>query len=198
MSRNTKIVLGVIAGIVGLCCLVAVVVAIFLPRYAERFADEAFAENPEEAAAVGEAILQYDLPAGFSEQTAMSFFGMNMVFITDDRVGENDASVIMIMSFPESFAGDPDRMQQQMEESFTQQSGRGNVDFQFAGSEDIVINDMNTTLNYYEGQTEGGVTVRQATAVFESDEGGPGMLMVVSPTDRWEQANIDSFIDSLR
>jgi hypothetical protein len=39
MSRNTKIVVGIIGGILAVCCLIAIVAALVLPQMFENFAD---------------------------------------------------------------------------------------------------------------------------------------------------------------
>lgn len=192
MSRNTKIILGIVGGLLALCCIAAIVVAIFVQRAGEQFA-EGF-DNPEAAAETAAEIVTYDLPPGFAEEGAMSFFGIDTVFISSDT---ND-SVIMFMAFPEMFAGNEAEMQQQMEDAMAENIGQEGISMQFVESRNVVINDSNTTVNIFEGTDENGTLVRQATAIFESNSGKPSMLMVFAPANRWESADLDGFIESLR
>lgn len=192
MSRNTKIVIGIIGGILGVCCLIAIVVALVLPRMFENFAEGM--DNPAEAAEVAESIVAYDLPSGYDEQGAMNFLGFRMVFI----VGPSDDSMIMLAEFPASLAGDEEQMQQQMRDAFANRTGTGqNVNLEFVSSEDVTINGAAATLGTYEGTDGQGNNVRQIVGVFEAKSGSPGMLMIFGDQDNWDDSGINQFIDSL-
>ncbi|MCP5098493.1 MAG: hypothetical protein GY943_23330 [Chloroflexi bacterium] len=194
MSRNTKIIVGIIGGILTLCCLIAIIGAIMLPRLTEQFVEETVVDDPAKAAEVGQSITNYDLPSGFSEEGGMSLLGINMVIASSENV---QGSVIMLMSFPESLAGDEAGMQRQMEQSFRQQNGSQNVQLAFEGTEDIIINGEGTTLTIYEGVDDNGLSVRQATAIFAADSGGPGMVMIFAPIDTWDAQGFDGFLTSM-
>ena len=191
MSRNTKIVVGIIAGIVGICCLVAVIAAIVLPRAFEGIA-EGF-DNPEAAAEVADAIVDYELPAGYEEQGAMNLLGFRMAFFT----GRNEQTVIMLAAFPDSLAGDEEQMQQQMRDAFANQTGSQNVNLEFVSSEDATINGADAVLSTYEGTDNEGNRVRQIIGVFETKDGGPGMLMIIGGQDNWDEGGISRFLESL-
>lgn len=193
MSRTTKIVLGVIGGLVALCCLITGIGFLLLPRFASQFADQVFSEDPAEAREVAGNIVDYDLPLGFNEEGAMNLFGISMVFMAS----EAQDGVIMLMSFPESLAGNEAEMQSQMEQAFNDQIGQQNVSLVYAGTEDFVINGENTTVNYFEGTDENGVAIRQATAVFADKSGNPAMFMIFAPTAAWERSDLVGFIESL-
>jgi uncharacterized membrane protein SpoIIM required for sporulation len=49
MSRNTKIVLGIVGGLLVICCLGVVIAVAFIPDMLANFADNAFTEDAEEA-----------------------------------------------------------------------------------------------------------------------------------------------------
>ena len=138
MSRNTKIVVGIIGGILGVCCLIAIVAALVLPRMFQNFAEGI--DNPAEAAEVAESIVDYDLPSGFEEQGAMNFLGFRMAFIS----GRDDQTMIMLAEFPASLAGDEEQMQQQMRDAFANRTGSQNVSLEYVGSEDVTINGSET------------------------------------------------------
>ena len=191
MSRNTKIVVGIIGGILGVCCLIAIVAALVLPRMFQNFAEGI--DDPAEAAEVAESIVDYDLPSGFEEQGAMNFLGFRMAFIS----GRDDQTMIMLAEFPASLAGDEEQMQQQMRDAFANRTGSQNVSLEFVGSEDVTINGSETTLGTYEGTDGQGNNVRQIIGVFETKSGSPGMLMIFGNQDNWNEGGISRFLDSL-
>jgi hypothetical protein len=191
MSRNTKIVVGIITGIVGLCCLIGVIAVLVLPRLASNFAEGV--DDPVAAAEVANSIVDYELPAGYEEQGSMNLFGFRMAFIT----GRNEQSVIMLAEFPAALAGDEEQMQEQMQEAFANQSGGQNVNLEFVGNEEITINGADATLATYEGSDDEGNRMRQIIGVFETKDGSPGMLMIVGDQDGWDEDGISRFIDSL-
>lgn len=193
MSRNMKIVLGIVGGIV-VCCSLAIIVAIVaLPRFASNFAEESFIEDAEEAAQIGQSIVNYELPSGYVEEGGMSFFGIDMVFAASTDVG----GVIMLMSFPDSLAGNEAEMQSQMEQTFLRQSGRQDMHLVYKGEEEVTINGETATLTIYEGTDERGVDVRQVTGIFQTKNEVPGMLMVFAPSDSWEDQGFDDFFASM-
>ncbi len=191
MSRNTKIVVGIIGGILGVCCLIAIVAALVLPRMFQNFAEGI--DDPAEAAEVAESIVDYDLPSGFEEQGAMNFLGFRMAFIS----GRDDQTMIMLAEFPASLAGDEEQMQQQMRDAFANRTGSQNVSLEYVGSEDVTINGSETTLGTYEGTDGQGNNVRQIIGVFETKSGSPGMLMIFGNQDNWNEGGISRFLDSL-
>ena len=194
MSRNMKIILGIIGGIVVCCSLSVIVGIIFLPRMASNFAEESFIEDPEMAAEVGQDIVNYELPSGYTEEGGMSFFGINMIFAAAPGVGDG---VIMLMSFPEALAGDEAEMQSQMEQTFRRQMGRQDMHLVYKGTEDVVINGETSALSIYEGTDEQGVDVRQMTGIFQTKNGAPGMLMIFGGLDNWDEQGFDDFLASM-
>jgi len=194
MSRNMKIVLGIIGGIV-ICCTFSVIAAVvLLPRLASTIAEESFIEDAEQAAEVGKGIVDYNLPNGYAEEGGMSILGIDMVFAASADANEG---VIMLMSFPESLAGNEAEMQSQMEQTFRRQSGRQNIHLIYKGEEEVTINGEAATLSVYEGTDERGVDVRQITGIFQTKSEAPGMLMILAPLDSWEDAGFDDFLASM-
>jgi hypothetical protein len=192
MSRNTKIVVGIIAGILGVCCIIAIVVALVLPRMFERFAQSV--DDPAAAAEVAGSIVDYELPSGYEEQGAMNFLGFRMAFIS----GRDEQAVIMLAEFPAALAGDEEQMQQQMRDAFSNQTGSQNVNLDFVGSETVTINGAEATLGTYEGTDDQGNSMRQILGVFETKSGSPGMLMIIGNQNNWDEGGISRFLDSLK
>lgn len=197
MSKNAKIALAIIGGLAIFCCLAVVIVTVLLPSVLgpalSQYTEQNFAESPEEAAKIGQEIVSYELPAGYQEQFGMSFLGVKMVAIVDD----SQDSVIMLMEFPNSMAADQEAMRQQLQQTWSQQGGSGNLNTQFISSEEVTIRDQTVTLSTYEGSDDQGNQVRQVIGVFEG-ENGIVMLMTVAPLDQWDEEAFDQFIESLK
>lgn len=191
MSRNTKIVVGIIGGILAICCIIAIIAVLVLPRMFANFAEGV--DDPAAAADVASSIVDYDLPSGYNEQGAMNLFGFRMAFIT----GPDENSMIMLAEFPASLAGDEEQMQQQMRDAFANQTGTQNAQLEYIGSENITINGADATLATYEGTDGQGNNIRQLLGVFEAKSGSPGMLMIFGHQDSWDEGGVSRFLDSL-
>jgi hypothetical protein len=195
MSRTTKIVIGIVGGLLLLCCLGIGLAALLLPRAVQNFAENSITDDPEQVAEVGQSILDYELPPGMQEEGAMGFAGIKMVFIT---AGPGNDAMVMLMQFPAIMQANEEEMRRQLEDAMTQQSGQQQFNMEVVSEDEVVINDQNTVLTTLEGTDENGNSIRQITGVFESKAGNPAMIMAISPIAAWEEANIDEFIESLR
>jgi hypothetical protein len=195
MSRTTKIVIGIVGGLLLLCCLGIGLAALLLPRAVQNFAENSITDDPEQVAEVGQSILDYELPPGMQEEGAMGFAGIKMVFIT---AGPGNDAMVMLMQFPAIMQANEEEMRRQLEDAMAQQSGQQQFNMEVVSEDEVVINDQNSVLTTLEGTDENGNSIRQITGVFESKAGDPAMLMAISPIAAWEEANIDEFIESLR
>ena len=196
MSRTTKIVIGIVGGLLALCCLGALAAVLILPTAVERFAENTFTDDPEQAAEVGQSIVDYELPVGMKEEGAMGFAGMKMVFFTSDT---RSNSMVMLMQFPTAMQMSEEDMQRQMEQALQQQGSQRQINnLEIVSVDEVVINDKKTALTTLEGVDENGNDFRQITGVFVSNDGGPAMLMAMGPVASWESNHIDEFIDSLK
>jgi len=195
MSRTTKIVIGIVGGLLLLCCLGIGLAALLLPRAVQNFAENSITDDPEQVAEVGQSILDYELPPGMQEEGAMGFAGIKMVFIT---AGPGNDAMVMLMQFPAIMQANEEEMRRQLEDAMAQQSGQQQFNMEVVSEDEVVINDQNSVLTTLEGTDENGNSIRQITGVFESKAGNPAMIMAISPIAAWEEANIDEFIESLR
>jgi hypothetical protein len=195
MSKNTKIVVGIIVGILLICCIGAAIAATILPRMASDFAEGAIIENPAQAAEIASSMVDYTLPPGFVEEGGMSILGIKTVFISSSA---ETGSAIVLMQFPAGMEGNEASMQQQMEDAFANQSGSQNYSVDYVSTETKTINGQPANLAFYEGTDDSGGEIRQVIGVFETKDGNTGMLMVIAPKNGWEQAGLERFLDSLR
>ncbi len=194
MSRNTKIVLGIVAVLLVLCICLCGISFIAL-QSAGQFLQQAVVTDATQVASTGADIAEYEVPAGYDEQFGMSLFGFSLVGFSTGQ-GEN-AGLIMLMQFPE-FAGlSQEEMEQQLRQSIQQQTDMGDLQLEPVDQLTRTIRDQEVALTVSEGTTSEGERVRQITGVFQG-RGGPTLLMVLGPVDGWDQAGVDAFISSIR
>ncbi len=199
MSRELKIVLGVVGGLIVACCLIFGALFLILPRVAERFVETAFTEDSEQAAEVAQSILDYELPDGYSEKMAMSFAGMKMVMITPDMVAKEKETGLffMLMQFPSGAQVNEKEMQRRMEEAYAEQTGQSDLQMDVVDTDEVIINGETVTLTITEGTDSSGESVRQVTGVFPANDGSPAMLMITGLPTKWDADAYDQFFNSL-
>jgi hypothetical protein len=192
MSRNTKIVLGIIGGLVACCCIVALAFTLLLPRFGAQFA-ESFVSTDEGAAEVARSMVDFNQPAGMEEEVAVNFFGMKTAVFR----GSDEQSLIILMQFPSALAGNEEEMRRQMDESFGRQFGIDDQRLEVISREDVTINGQPATLTTSES-ADLERTVRQVVGIFQSKDGSPAMVVAVAPVDRWQADGIDRFLESIQ
>lgn len=196
MSRNTKIVLLVVGGLLALCCMVTVAVLVIVPMFVASVAGDAVVEEGE-AGDVGQEIVDYELPPGYKEEGGMQVLGMKMVFITPE--GGGDEQMIALMQLPAGIPLDEETMRQQMQEAVGQQAGKqGNVPFTVMATEEAVINGKPAVLTTMEGADENGNSMRQVFGIFEAKNGGGAMVMVMGNVESWNETAVNQFLTSIR
>lgn len=197
MSTTTKVILGILA-VLGLCCIVSVIAVVAGGAWLGSQVEQGVIEDPEEAAAAGQAIVNYELPSGYREEGAMNLMGlMEMVFITRGSTDTDTDMVIFLARFsiPGLSESDTDEMKEQMQQGMTGGGSSGGVTFTEVDSRQITINGDPTTLTISEGESD-GQTVRQAAAGFVSD-GKPAMVMIMGPAESWDDDAVEEFLASM-
>lgn len=195
MSNRTRNAVGIVVALLLLCCISVAVVATIGPRLLENFVADSFTDEPGDAAAIGQEIVDYELPAGYEEEGGMSVMGMQTVFIESRR-----GISIMLMKFPEALAGDQDQMREMME----QQTGMGTYDLAEVEREEVTINGETAVLRTSEGRVaadesgDASLRMRQITGVFQAKDGSPAMLMITGPAEGWDERGINAFLGSLQ
>ena len=193
MSRNTKIILAIVAGLSFICCIGAATVIYLFPRVASNIGEESFVSTEEKAAEIGASIIDYELPPGFSEATGMDFLGMRMVLISSSN---RSGMMITLTQLPSSFGTNEEEFRRQAETLFEEQSGQRNTDLTAVESQTVTINGAPAILTTYQG-SNGGTEIRQVSGFFEGNDGKVAMLMVSGPVGSWNQEAFDTFIKSL-
>ena len=190
MSRSTRIVLGTLAGLLFLCCVASLGLALFGSRLVSR----AVVTDPTRVASVSAQIVSYRLPSGFGEMFASDILGIKVVAIgpTDPKA---DLLIIMLMQLPAAMNVSQDNLRQQMEAALTQQTGFGSGDLRLIGTEHAVILDQDVTLTVREGQAGNGQTLRQVSGLFDGPN-GLVFLFVTGAAATWNQSLLDQFLAS--
>ena len=65
------------------------------------------------------------------------------------------------------------------------------------GSQQVIIRGQMVEMDIYEGTSSSGMVFRQMVGTFEG-KNGTALLMIISPTDSWDQPSLDAFIASIR
>jgi hypothetical protein len=195
MSRNTKIVLVVLGGLLAVCCMITVGFFLIVPAFVSRVTTDSVVEGGA-AADVGQEIVNYELPSGYKEEGGVQLLGMKMVFITPEGGGDQ---FMALMQFPAGIPLNDEDMRKQMQDAIGQQAGRrGNVAFSVVSTEQAVINGQPAVLTTLEGTDENGGTVRQVFGVFEAKNGSGAMLMVMGDAASWDETAVNQFLASIR
>lgn len=200
MSKNTKIILGIIGGVIVLCMCVCLGGWAALKIGGSSLAETMAIEDPAEAASLGHAMLDYTLPAGYQEKFAVNFFVMKMVLISRGEANIQDPSqtMIMIAEFPSSFVSNEEEMRDQLRQQMNQSVGERNWKMELVEETSRMIGSQPVTLLVYEGVDENGTPMRQIISNTFSSKNGQIMLWMAGSKASWDQSAIDAFINSIR
>ncbi len=180
-----------------LFCLCAVGVAVFLFARIGQQVQKGMKTDPAGAAQAAHAIADYELPPGYQEQVAMDLFVYTMVMISPQSPGTPaplDKPLIMLAQF--KTGADQQQMEQQIRQSFEQQSGQKGYTMKVVESKKMTIRGQEVEVITYEGTNENGTAMRQLITVFPG-KGGTAMLMIMGDPEHWNQEEIDTFVASI-
>ncbi len=188
--RAIRIAGGVFSGSLALCCLVSAT-AVLLGRMVIR---QVAPRDSTQTAKLAAEIAEYDLPPGYSEQSAMNFGLTQTVVIAPDT---RNKPVIMLMQFAAGGA-DPDVIRKQMEQSLRQSNSQPGLETKVVEEKEVTIKGETVILTVRESSDSlGNVLFRQMSGVFKGKE-GLVMLMITGQPDHWDEEEIERFIESIR
>ncbi len=196
MSRNMKIVLAVVGGLLLLGCLAALAMGALGARFFGQ------AMDPAKAREIALEVTDYELPSGYREMMGFSIMGAKMALIAPEGMvtatggGMPDNLLIMLMQAPAA-AADAADMREQMLQNMGSRFGMGGSDMKQVGTQAAVIRGQSVTLDVSEGATGDGTEVRMLSGVFEG-KGGPSLVAIVAPIAAWDQTAVDAFLASMR
>ena len=193
MTRQTKIIIGVVAGVLILCLAICVVGGLFINTLGKNIAADA-KPDPDKAAQTAADIADFTPPEGYQPMTGMKILGYTIVVYTKEG---SASDFLMLMQIP-GLNEMNDTTIQQMQQAIERQ-GRGNLDNKrVIDTRDLTIRGKPARAIVQEGTTKGGSeTVRQLMVAFQG-KGGVAMLMLTASAAEWDQASIDQMIESIR
>ena len=192
MSRNTKIALGILGGLLVVCmCLGAG--ALFVLRSFGSAITQSVKTNPTDIAQIANGIAQFDTPPGY-KVNAMSILGIDMLVIAPTNTGK---PIFMVMQYPSNKTVDSDQFQTQIEQSVGQQYfGRG-MSFRNLGQTPAYFRGQRVDLIIMEGTTNTGKIILQEMGAFQGNNGAV-FLSIMGERATWDQATVDAFLHSIR
>jgi hypothetical protein len=198
MSRNTKIILGVVAGLIVVClCGVAAVfgVSLFTAGQVVKNVSQNMSTDPQAVNADMAKIADAQMPSGFTGAYSMELMGMALVGYN----GSDGHSHIMMMQFPNSMNISTEEMQRQMDQmaGSTGNYNYGDAQMKVVDQFDVTVRGEDVTAVVSEGQSGDGKTIKQIMVPF-TGKGGPAMLLYVAPSDSFDQQMIEDFLTSMQ
>ena len=125
----------------------------------------------------------------------MSIMMYDLVMIGPEGPASN-SMLIMLMQFNGDIGMTEEQMQQQVRQSFEQQSGQRGVQMTVVETREETIRGEQVSIIVSEGSSE-GVTMRQWMTVFTGN-GGPTVMMIQGMTGDWDEDLLLDFIHSIR
>lgn len=196
MEKKTKIVLGILAGllVLGICACVGGWIAL---RSAGRIlGDQMMLDDPDRAEALAQSLIDYDLPAGYQEQGAINMGIMQMVIIAVGGEGDTlDSSrpLIMVVGVPANMPMDEEEMALQIQQSMEEE----NLDMRLVEESTTTIRGQEVPWRTYGGANDQGVEMRQLISGLFEGKKGSVMVMILGEESGWDQGEVDAFIDSI-
>jgi hypothetical protein len=191
-SNNNKwIWIGLGAAVLLCCC--SVIVAMLVFRQIGKTMQEGMKTDPSSASQAAHEIADYTLPDGYQEQMAMDILFYSFVMIAPES-GTAGKPIIMLAQFQAGV--DDKQMEQQIRQSFEQQSGRRGMTMELKEVKKMMIRGEERQVAIYEGADQSGVSMRQLVATFPGKD-GTAMLMIMGSPAGWDDDEINQFIESI-
>ncbi len=204
MSKNTKIILGIVLGIVVICGIVAIAGVIGVGLIGKSVADGSlYTDDPEKLAEEASKILSYELPDGYREQALMNIIVGKMLMISQSDLSNSDYTtpVIVIMQLSSLIADgstSQEDFQRQMEQNMTTTSGGEQLDLELVEEKTMTIAGQETPLLVYEGTNSKGVEVREITTGLFEVNGKSVMVMITGQKSNWPEEDMNAFLSSIQ
>lgn len=195
MSKKQLIILISVLLLICLCITGAVVggVAYFGKNVGDSLKNGA---DPARVKEVADLIANFDTPVGY-KAVAMDLLIYKMLIFTpeaDDVVGK---PLIMLMQFSQNSGLSQEEMVEQMQRSFSQQSGQGTTQMRVVEEKTVNIRGEDVPATILESEGDGSLKMRQFIAIFEGNNGIVA-LMVQGSVSGWDEELVEDFISSIR
>jgi hypothetical protein len=176
-------------------CLCTVTLAGLLFTNIKKQFEQGMKTDPQSAAEAAHKIVDYELPPGYQEETAMDFLIYSIVIIDDTSTSSTSKKpMIMLAQFEAGVT--QEQMEQQLQQSIEQQSGQRGYKMNVVETRTMTIRGEETEVVVYEGTNDKGVMLRQLGTSFPG-KNGTVMLMITGSPQYWDQEEIDAFLESI-
>lgn len=195
MSKNTKVALGVVIGLVLLCCCTCVGGVLAFQLGGAALFEQILVEDPSQASSLAQEMVDYDLPPGYAESNALNMSIFKLVMIT--KASDGSRPILMLLEMPSSMAVDEEQMLLQLQQAMAASMGRQGFTMTLVDRGRTTIRGQEVDLLLYEGTDEDGAAMKQLVSGFFDGKQGQVMVVAIGPEDGWSQTEVDAFIRSI-
>jgi len=183
-----------VAGMLGALLLCGIVGSVLAPNLRRIIQAPFWNTDAQRAAQAAHKRFDYDLPPDYQEFKVLIMGGEDAAVIIAHR--ERPEDLIFMEGVLEGTIAN-DEWRAKAEIGLAREMGGRRYDTQTVGTQDAVVRGQSTTLRILEGTDENGRKVRQAVCGFSS-KSGDILLAIVAGQDTWDEAMVDSFLQSIR
>jgi len=193
---NRKQLLMLIGGLAVICLCVAGIGTLGVVYMGRSFSQAiGNADDPASVQKVAGQIADYSAPEGY-KQIAMDLIIYKYVMLMPDPAGSASGPFMMMMAYPANSNLSDKQMQEQMQRSFSQQTGQ-NVPMSVVETKTISIRGQDKDVTVLEGEAKGGSRLRQWVTIFKG-KNGPVLLMIQGEIETWDDSMVTTFVESIK
>jgi hypothetical protein len=199
MSRNSKIILGVLGGVVVLCMCVCVGGWIALRFSGDLIGKAVAVEDPIQAARIARDMIDYELPPGYQEEAALNFIVMNMVIISGSgtQTGGSANPLIILVGTSADLGMSETEIRNQIQEQVLQSMQTQGFPLELVEQRAALLRGQDEILYIYEGVDDKGNKIREVMSSLFEGKQGMVMVMIAGPARTWDQGEVDHFLNSI-
>lgn len=146
--------------------------------------------NPDDVLSAASEIADFELPAGYSSEFTARLLGYTVAAYNP---GDGHSHLYLIQSEKES---DAEKLAQMLTE-LVPGSSDPKTRLTVIENRPTTIRGQEVTLVISDGTNSEGDSYRQVTAAFQG-KGGPALLVLSEPIERWDQSAVEAFIASMK
>lgn len=195
MSRQTKIILAVVGGVLVLCLIVCGVLVLGVSLFGVNLAkqvNQSSTSDPAQVKATASSIADITLPGTYTNSTTFSIASFKVV--TWENQSTN--TFVMLIQMPSSAEITQSTIDQLSRMAGTQ-TGRVMVNSQVLEDRELTIRGKPARLISSQGSDNEGNLERQMTVFFQG-KGGLAMLTAVAPAAQFDQAAFEKMVQTIK
>jgi len=146
--------------------------------------------TPKEVADMANEIADFEIPKGYQPEFSTSLSGY---IVVSYNPGDGHSHLYLIQSDNEDDSEKLSNMLDQIAPGAYDPQTRMTV----LETVPVSVREQEETLVISEGTTSEGETYRQATVAFQG-RGGPALLVISEPVERWDRTQVDSLLASIQ